>query len=59
MSVRDLREQAILLTELVVELADDGTDIVHRSPSEMAEQLEAEARADGMRVVGDWPYDEA
>jgi Zn-dependent M28 family amino/carboxypeptidase len=59
LSVRDLREQAILLTELVVELADDGTDIVHRSPSEMAEQLEAEDRADGMRVVGDWPYDEA
>ena len=59
LSVRDLREQAILLTELVVELADDGTDIAHRSPSEMAEQLEAEDRADGMRVVGDWPYDDA
>ena len=59
LSVRDLREQAILLTELVVELADDGTDIGHRSPSEMAEQLEAEDRADGMRVVGDWPYDDA
>ena len=58
LSVRDLREQAILLTELVVELADDGAEIVHRSPSEMAEQLEAEDRADGMRVVGDWPYDE-
>ena len=58
LSVRDLREQAILLTELVVELADDGTDIGHRSPSEMAEQLEAEDRADGMRVVGDWPYDD-
>ena len=59
LSVRDLREQAILLTELVVELADDGADIGHRSPSEMAEQLEAEDRADGMRVIGDWPYDDS
>jgi Zn-dependent M28 family amino/carboxypeptidase len=58
LSVRDLREQAILLTELVVELADDGTAVARREPSAIAEQLEAENRADGMRVVGDWPYDE-
>ena len=58
LSVRDLREQAILLTELVVELADDGTEVARREPSAMAEQLEAENRADGMRVVGDWPYDD-
>ena len=58
LSARDLREQAILLTELVVELADDGTTVARREPSAMAEQLEAENRADGMRVVGDWPYDD-
>jgi len=56
LSVRDLREQAILLTELVVELASDETGIAHRPPSEIAEQLETENRAAGMRLIGDWPY---
>jgi len=53
---RDLREQAILVTELVVELADDDTEVAHRPPESIAEQLEAENLAAGMRVVGDWPY---
>jgi len=56
LSVRDLREQAILLTELVVELASDETTIAHRSPSAIAEQLETENLAEGMQVIGDWPY---
>ena len=56
LEVRDLREQAILLTELVVELAGKGTTITRRSPEAIAEQLERENRAEGMRVVGDWPY---
>ncbi|PSQ34611.1 peptidase M28 [Halobacteriales archaeon SW_12_69_24] len=58
LSVRDLREQAILLTELVVELADAGTTVARRSPSAIAEQLEAEDLAEGMRIVGDWPYED-
>lgn len=53
---RDLREQAILLTELTVELAADGTTIEHRSSEGIAEQLAAENLAEGMRVTGDWPY---
>ena len=53
---RDLREQAILLTELVVELAAEGTTVAHRSPASIADQLEAEDLAAGMRVIGDWPY---
>ena len=53
---RDLREQAILLTELVVELAAEDTTVARRSPDAIAEQLEAENLAEGMRVVGDWPY---
>jgi Zn-dependent M28 family amino/carboxypeptidase len=53
---RDLREQAILLTELVVELAAEGTAVAHRPPEAIAEQLEAENLAEGMRVIGDWPY---
>ena len=53
---RDLREQAILLTELVVELAAEDTTVPHRPPAAIAEQLEAENLAEGMRVIGDWPY---
>ena len=56
LSVRDLREQAILLTELVVELASNDTIIEHREPAAIAEQLERENRAEGMQVIGDWPY---
>ncbi len=53
---RDLREQAIVLTELVVELAAADTTVAHRPPAAIADQLEAEGLAEGMRVVGDWPY---
>ncbi|MFC6906268.1 M28 family peptidase [Halalkalicoccus tibetensis] len=56
--VRDLREQAIVLTELVVELAREDVSVEHRSPEEIAAALEAEDQATGMRVIGDWPYDE-
>jgi len=55
---RDLREQAILLTELAVELASDDVDLPHRDPDEIAAQLEAEDQAEGMRITGDWPYDD-
>lgn len=53
---RDLRESAILLTALVVELADQSTDIPHRDSESIADQLESEGYAEGMRVTGDWPY---
>jgi Zn-dependent M28 family amino/carboxypeptidase len=53
---RDLREQAILLTELTVHLADSGTEVPRRDPESIAEQLEDEDLAAGMKVIGDWPY---
>ena len=53
---RTVREQSILLTELVVELAADSTTVPHRDPASIAAQLEAEDLAEGMRVIGDWPY---
>jgi len=53
---RNLREQAILLTELVVHLADEETEIARREPEAIAEQLEEEDLAEGMRITGDWPY---
>ncbi|MCL7416524.1 MAG: M28 family metallopeptidase [Halalkalicoccus sp.] len=56
--IRDLREQAVLLTELVVDLAREGTTIEHRPPEGIAAALEDEGQAAGMKVIGDWPYDE-
>jgi Zn-dependent M28 family amino/carboxypeptidase len=53
---RNLREQAILLTELVVELAADGTEIEHRDPEAIAAQLADEDLAEGVQITGDWPY---
>ncbi len=56
--VRDLREQAVLLTELTVNLASDEFEVSHKAPEEIAEALEAEDQAEGMKIIGDWPYDE-
>jgi Zn-dependent M28 family amino/carboxypeptidase len=53
---RTIREQAIVLTELVVHLADDDVTIARRAPEAIAAQLEAEDLAEGMKVIGDWPY---
>jgi hypothetical protein len=40
----------------VVNLASDDTDVEHRDPDDIAEQLEEEDLAEGMKVTGDWPY---
>jgi Zn-dependent M28 family amino/carboxypeptidase len=53
---RNLAEQAVLLTELTIELADAEREIPHRAPAAIATQLEDENQAEGMKLVGDWPY---
>ncbi|MFC6826306.1 M28 family peptidase [Halopelagius fulvigenes] len=53
---RTLREQAILLTELTVELADEDTEVPKKAPEDIAAALEAEDHAEGMKITGDWPY---
>ena len=53
---RNLAEQAVLLTELTVELAAADVEIPHREPDAIAEQLEDEDKAEGRKVIGDWPY---
>jgi Zn-dependent M28 family amino/carboxypeptidase len=55
---RDLREQAILLTDLVVDLASEDRTVERRSPEEIVADLEAQDLAEGMRITGDWPYDD-
>ncbi|SEK44274.1 M28 family peptidase [Haloferax larsenii] len=53
---RTLREQAILLTELTVELAREDREIPHADPDDIAAALEDEDQAEGMKVTGDWPF---
>ncbi|MFC6718459.1 M28 family peptidase [Natrialbaceae archaeon GCM10025810] len=55
---RDLREQAIFLTDLVVHLAHEDVSVERRSPDEIRADLEAQDLAEGMKITGDWPYDE-
>jgi len=53
---RDFREQAILLTDLAVDLASDDFTVAHASPDDIAAALEREDLAEGMQITGDWPY---
>ncbi|WP_430504522.1 M28 family peptidase [Haloparvum sp. PAK95] len=53
---RNLREQAILLTSLVVDLAGGDVTTEPRDPDAIAAQLEAEDKAEGMKITGDWPF---
>ncbi len=55
---RDLRESAILLTELAVELASDDLDLPRKPDSEIVELLEEQRYVEGMEVTGDWPFDD-
>jgi Zn-dependent M28 family amino/carboxypeptidase len=52
---RTLREQAVLLTALVVDLARSGTTLPHATRAEIVARLEAENRAEGLRITGDVP----
>jgi Zn-dependent M28 family amino/carboxypeptidase len=52
---RTLREGAILLTELVVDLAA-ADPIARRDLTDIAADLEREDLAAGMRATGDWPF---
>lgn len=56
LDVRDFREQAVLITELVVALSREETTVPHRDREELAEQLAREGFAPGMKITGDWPY---
>jgi Zn-dependent M28 family amino/carboxypeptidase len=58
LEVRDLREQAILLTALVVDLASEDRTVERRSPEAIVDDLEDQDLAEGMKITGDWPYDD-
>ncbi|ELY61072.1 M28 family peptidase [Natronolimnohabitans innermongolicus] len=58
LEVRTLREQSILLTDLVVHLAREDVTVEHRDPESIAADLEDQGLAEGIRRTGDWPYDD-
>ncbi|WP_284011170.1 M28 family metallopeptidase [Haloarcula pelagica] len=58
LDVRTLREQAVFLTELAVQFASEAFEPGRREPEGVARRLEAEDTAPGMRLTGDWPYDD-
>jgi Zn-dependent M28 family amino/carboxypeptidase len=53
---RTFREQAVLLADVVVELAREDADLAPRPTEEIAAALEAQGEAEGMRLTGDWPF---
>lgn len=52
---RDIREHVILLTDLIVEIADDEVETEHVTPEFIEGKLEDENKAKGMKVTGTWP----
>jgi Zn-dependent M28 family amino/carboxypeptidase len=58
LDARDLREGAIAVAALVAELANEGGAISHVEPSTIGERLEAEGRAESLRVTSDWPFED-
>lgn len=54
--IRNLRESAILLTELAVELAHTDRQFEPKDDEELIEMLEEQDLAEGMKIVGDWPF---
>jgi len=57
LDIRDLREQALFLTELVCQLSDPEVTIAHKDPSEIANRLTQKGFKEAMQVTNDWPYD--
>ncbi len=55
---RNLREQAILLTELTVDLARADVTVDRTEPETIAGYLQDENQAEGLRTTGDWPFDD-
>ena len=53
---RTFREQAILLADVVVELARNDADLAPVPEEEIAAALDAQGEAEGMKLTGDWPF---
>lgn len=53
---RDIRNHAMLVADIAVDLAREDVSVAHKPTAEIARALEDENKAKGMKVIGDWPY---
>ena len=53
---RDIRNHAMLVADIAVDLAREDVDVPTKPTEEVARALEDENKAAGMKIIGDWPY---
>jgi Zn-dependent M28 family amino/carboxypeptidase len=53
---RDIRNHAMLVADIAVDVAREAFDVAHKPPQDIAQALEAENKAEGMKIIGDWPF---
>ncbi|MFW5948952.1 MAG: M28 family peptidase [Halolamina sp.] len=53
---RDIRNHAMLVADVAVDIARESVTVEHKPESEIARALEAENKAEGMKIIGDWPF---
>jgi aminopeptidase YwaD len=57
LDIRDLRALALVLTNVVVALAEDGRKIPHKSREDIKDEID-EGYVEELKIGGRWPYDE-
>lgn len=53
---RDVRTHAVLVADLAADVTRRSVEMPKLAPETVADHLEAENKAEGMRVIGDWPF---
>ncbi len=54
--IRELRDHAIVVTRLLIELAAAEVEIPHRAPADVEHDLRERGYASRLRLAGDWPF---
>ena len=53
---RDIRQHAMLVADIAVDVARASVTVEPKPTEEIAQALEAENKAEGMKIIGDWPF---
>jgi Zn-dependent M28 family amino/carboxypeptidase len=53
---RDIRNHAMLVADMAVDLARETVEVPKKPTEEVARALEDENKAEGMKIIGDWPF---
>ncbi|WP_458187670.1 M28 family peptidase [Haladaptatus sp. NG-WS-4] len=57
LDIRDLRALALVLTNVVVALAEEGREIPHKSRDDIRDEID-DGYVEELKIGGRWPYDE-